>query len=133
MDRYFRYKRKYIKNFKIRYVEKIRRNVYKRKTRKKFWAALISNFQFIDGFRIKFINELNKYKIIDMGGANKNNVGGKIRNKIKFLSSYKFSITMENTEGQGYISEKIFDSFMAGKIPIYYGSYMIDAFINPKA
>jgi hypothetical protein len=40
---------------------------------------------------------------------------------------------MENTEGQGYISEKIFDSFMAGKIPIYYGSYMIDAFINPKA
>jgi hypothetical protein len=68
-----------------------------------------------------------------MGGANKNNVGGKIRNKIKFLSSYKFSITMENTEGQGYISEKIFDSFMAGKIPIYYGSYMIDAFINPKA
>ena len=133
LDRYFRYKRKYIKNFKIRYVEKIRRNVYKRKTRKKFWAALISNFQFIDGFRIKFINELNKYKIIDMGGANKNNVGGKIRNKIKFLSSYKFSITMENTEGQGYISEKIFDSFMAGKIPIYYGSYMIDAFINPKA
>jgi hypothetical protein len=132
LDRYFRYKRKYMKNFKIRYLEKIRRKVFKRKARKKFCAALISNFQFTDGFRIKFINELNKYKTIDMGGTYKNNVGGKVRNKIKFLSSYKFSIAMENTEGQGYISEKIFDSLMAGTIPIYYGGYMIDEFINPK-
>ena len=27
---------------------------------------------------------------------------------------------MENTEGNGYISEKIVDSFLAGNIPIYY-------------
>jgi hypothetical protein len=40
---------------------------------------------------------------------------------------------MENTEGQGYISEKILDSFIAGTIPIYYGGYMIDEFINPKS
>ena len=40
---------------------------------------------------------------------------------------------MENSEGQGYISEKILDSFFAGTIPIYYGGYMIDEYINPKA
>ena len=40
---------------------------------------------------------------------------------------------MENSEGQGYISEKIFDSFITGTIPIYYGGYMIDEFINPKS
>ena len=60
------------------------------------------------------------------------NIGGRIKNKIEFLSSYKFSIAMENSEGQGYISEKILDSFLAGTIPIYYGGYMIDEYINPK-
>ena len=39
---------------------------------------------------------------------------------------------MENSEGDGYISEKIVDAFLAGTIPIYYGDYMIDEFINPK-
>ena len=94
---------------------------------------MISNFKITDGFRIKFINELNKYKIVDMGGNYMNNIGGPVKNKIKFLSSYKFSIAMENSEGQGYISEKILDSFIAGTIPIYYGGYMIDQFINQKA
>ena len=40
---------------------------------------------------------------------------------------------MENSEGQGYISEKKFDSFIAGIIPIYYGGYMIYEYINPKS
>ena len=100
--------------------------------RKKFCAAVISNTLITDYFRINFINELNKYKIVDMGGKYNNNVGI-IKNKIDFLSSYKFSIAMENTEGDGYISEKILDSFLSGTIPIYYGSYMLDEFINPKA
>lgn len=67
-----------------------------------------------------------------MGGLYNNNVG-KIENKIEFLKSYKFSIAMENTEGDGYISEKIMDSFLSGTIPIYYGDYIIDEYINPKA
>ena len=46
--------------------------------------------------------------------------------------NYKFSIAMENSKGDGYISEKIIDSFNAGTIPIYYGDYMLDEFINPK-
>jgi hypothetical protein len=75
---------------------------------------------------------LNKYKEIDMGGKYKNNIGV-IKDKINFLSSYKFSIAMENTEGDGYISEKIIDSFIAGTIPIYYGGHMIDEYINPKS
>ena len=40
---------------------------------------------------------------------------------------------MENSEGDGYISEKIIDSFLSGTIPIYYGSNLIDEFINPKS
>ena len=56
-----------------------------------------------------------------------------VKNKIEFLSSYKFSISMENSEGDGYVTEKIIESFIAGTIPIYYGDYMIDEYINPKA
>ena len=67
-----------------------------------------------------------------MGGGYLNNVGRKVKDKIAFLSSYKFSIAMENSNGDGYISEKIIDSLMAGTIPIYYGSYLIDEYINPK-
>ena len=40
---------------------------------------------------------------------------------------------MENSEGDGYVSEKIFDSFISGTIPIYYGDYTIDEYINPKS
>ena len=68
-----------------------------------------------------------------MGGKVGNNILMTVNNKIKFLESYKFSIAMENSEGDGYISEKIVDSFLAGTIPIYYGDYMIDEYINPKS
>ena len=100
--------------------------------RAKFCAAVISNIQLTDGFRLRFINELDKYKKVDMGGHYNNNVGN-INNKIIFFSSYKFSIVMENTEADGYLSEKVIESFLSGTIPIYYGDYIIDEFINPKA
>ena len=68
-----------------------------------------------------------------MGGKCKNSINGKIKDKIEFLSHYKFSIAMENSDGDGYLSEKIVDSFLAGTIPIYYGDYLLDEFINPKS
>jgi len=71
--------------------------------------------------------------MVDMGGRYNNTVGGPVKNKIMFLSNYKFSIAMENTNEDGYISEKIVHSFISGTIPIYYGGYMIDEYINPKA
>ena len=136
IDRYFK-KSSFIWNFEMGYKSIknknfiiIKKKVLKIKIRKKFCAAVISNYHHSNKFRIKFIKELSKYKVVDMGGKFMNNIGGIVKNKIKFLSYYKFSISMENSEGQGYISEKIIDSFIAGTIPIYYGGYMIDEFIN---
>ena len=40
---------------------------------------------------------------------------------------------MENRDGDGYLSEKIADSFLDGTIPIYHGDYSLDEFINPKS
>lgn len=70
---------------------------------------------------------------MDIAGKYKNNINNVITNKIEFLSNYKFSIAMENSDGDGYLSEKIADSFLAGTIPIYYGDYLLDEFINPKS
>ena len=104
-----------------------------RKNNKKFCAAVISSNFTSEYFRFDFINKLKKYKKIDMGGRAFNNVGGRVKDKINFLSSYKFSFAMENTKGDGYVSEKIIDSFLAGTIPIYYGDYMVDEYINPRS
>ena len=45
---------------------------------------------------------------------------------------YKFSIGMGNTNGDGYISAKMVESFISGTIPIYDRTYMIKVYINPK-
>ena len=131
LDRYFRHPSFLWYNIKA--IKKLREKALNGSMRTKFCAALISNNISSDGFRLKFINELNKYKKVDMGGKILNNVGGPIQNKIEFLSLYKFSIAMENSEGDGYLSEKIIDSLIAGTIPIYYGDYTIDEYINPKS
>ena len=132
LDRYF----KFFKYFNLKLIIDIinsRKFVVKAKKRSLFCAAVISNNKSGDFFRLKFIEELNKYKKVDMGGIFKNNVGGKVKDKILFLKSYKFSIAMENSGSDGYLSEKIFQSFLSGTIPIYYGDYMLDEYFNPKS
>lgn len=66
-----------------------------------------------------------------MGGETLNKLGIKVNNKIEFLS-YKFSISMENNNGDGYVRENIIESLIAGTIPIYNGDYMVNEYINPK-
>jgi len=52
--------------------------------------------------------------------------------KLKVMSRYKFSICFENTNTvKDYISEKIFDSFFAKSVPIYWGAPNIEEYI-PK-
>jgi alpha(1,3/1,4) fucosyltransferase len=48
---------------------------------------------------------------------------GKIDSKKEVLEKYKFAICYENARDiDGYITEKIFDCFFAGCIPIYWGA-----------
>ena len=131
LDRYFKHSILLWINYKD--INKIREQVLNMPIREKFCSAVISNSIDTDFFRLKFIKELNKYKKVDMGGLYENNIGNRTKDKRKFLSSYKFSIAMENSNGDGYISEKIIDSFISGTIPIYYGDYMVDEYINPKS
>ncbi len=55
---------------------------------------------------------------------------GQTHNKISTLERYRFSICYENArEIPGYITEKIFDSFLAGTVPVYWGAPNVDEWI----
>lgn len=45
-----------------------------------------------------------------------------IHAKVPALSNYRFAICFENTAFPGYVTEKIFDCFVAGCIPVYLGA-----------
>ncbi|MBX7067224.1 MAG: hypothetical protein K1X28_08340 [Parachlamydiales bacterium] len=58
------------------------------------------------------------------------NYRGSLPNKLETLKQYKFSICYENTRDvKGYISEKIFDCFIAGVVPIYLGACNVADYI----
>ena len=42
--------------------------------------------------------------------------------KILYLKQFKFNICPENTNVEGYVTEKIFQSIQSGSVPIYWGS-----------
>jgi len=55
---------------------------------------------------------------------------GSIQDKISVLKQYKYSICYDNAKNiTGYITEKIFDSFITGTIPVYLGPPNIHNFI----
>lgn len=54
---------------------------------------------------------------------------GPCESKHEVLSRYKFSLCFENMTMQGYVTEKIFDCFYAGCVPIYLGAKNISELI----
>ena len=89
-------------------------------------------------FRNNFLNLLDKSTRVDYGGPYKNNMGSIVGGNhqddelLKFYKQYKFVIAIENSKGDHYITEKIFNALKAGVIPIYWGSQNIGLYVNPK-
>jgi alpha(1,3/1,4) fucosyltransferase len=54
---------------------------------------------------------------------------GAPEDKTKILGQYKFAICFENCEVPGWISEKIYDCFAAGCIPVYLGAPDIYSYV----
>ena len=55
---------------------------------------------------------------------------GVVLNKQEILLKSRFSIVYENIRGlNGYITEKIFDAFVAGNVPIYWGASNVSEYI----
>lgn len=96
----------------------------------KFCCFLVSNPH--AKRRIDFFNKLNEYKKVDSGGKVLNNLGYQVKDKLSFMSSYKFIIAFENSNFKGYVTEKIYEPFFTNTIPIYWGSSTVSQEFNPK-
>ncbi len=99
--------------------------------REKFCAYMVSNGGDANNplFRDKFFDKLSLYKKVDSGGIWRNNIGGPIgdryndfsTSKMEWLKNYKFNLCFENASFPGYLTEKLFDAYNAGCVPIYWG------------
>lgn len=109
-------------------------------TKQKFCNFIVSNGANANKIRDNMFDELSKVKKVDSAGRYRNNMAdGKpipYNKTTNFQEQYKFTIAFENSSYKGYTTEKIFQAWAAGTIPIYWGDPCIteqfnqDAFIN---
>lgn len=87
-----------------------------------FCCRVVSNPN--SGYREKIFEELNQRKYVASGGRCKNNLPDRVpvKDKISFLAKYKFNLAIENSNTSGYVTEKIVQAWVAGCIPVYWGS-----------
>lgn len=113
--------------------------------RKEFCGFVVSNPTC--SMRNNTFKVVNDYKRVNSGGALYNNIGEQLHlkyagggcgdiSKYHFLEQHKFQICFENSQANGYITEKLLHSKIAGCIPIYWGDpdavidFLGDGFLN---
>ena len=47
--------------------------------------------------------------------------GSTVNEKISFLSRCRYNICPENSQGDGYVTEKLFQAIVSGAVPVYWG------------
>lgn len=75
------------------------------------------------GQRTLICNELSKYGKIESPGSfrkNTNSIGSTHHDKIEFIANGTYNICPENSHFEGYFTEKIFQAFEGGTIPLYW-------------
>lgn len=70
--------------------------------------------------RFDIVDQLSALGRVDCYGSAFNNRSD--RGKIDIIKDYNFNICYENSMGEGYVTEKLFESLLAGCVPIYWGS-----------
>ncbi|KAG5010772.1 hypothetical protein AAZX31_07G196400 [Glycine max] len=99
----------------------------KPKTEAALAAAFISNCG-ARNFRLQALEALEKSNIkIDSYGGCHRNRDGRV-DKVEALKHYKFSLAFENSNEEDYVTEKFFQSLVAGTIPVVVGAPNIQDF-----
>ena len=86
--------------------------------------------------RNAFFEQLEKTMSVTYAGNYKNNIGGPLPYSyetpefLSYVSTFKFIVSMENSEQDTYITEKIMHGLLAGSIPVYWGSKRIHDYIS---
>lgn len=132
------------------YIPDVKKALKKHESPEAFFAGKTEFCNFIysngagDPFRDNVFKALNAYKHVDSAGRHLNNMGNKKaagdryasnweEEKKAFMRKYRFSISMSNAQKFGYLDEKIFDAWLAGSVPIYWGDPKISEFFNPES
>lgn len=91
-------------------------------------AAFISNCG-ARNFRLQALEGLENsgIKIDSYGGCHRNR-DGRV-DKVETLKRYKFSLAFENSNEEDYVTEKFFQSLVAGTIPVVVGAPNIQDFV----
>ena len=118
---------------------------YKNSKKGKFCSFMASNYKAKE--RINFVKELMKRKKVDCLGPvlynmDKSDTSGKVdqfgeyidwrKEKLETIKEYKFTIAFENEQAYNYVTEKLYQPFVVGSIPIYWGAPNVDLLFNPK-
>ena len=114
------------------------------KERTKFCGFVVSNP--ICKIRNDTFHVLNNYKTVNSGGALFNNIGGQLSlkypgggcgdiSKHHFFAEHRYTISFENSQSAGYVTEKLLHAKMAGCVPLYWGDatttdFVPNSFIN---
>lgn len=138
-DRYFRYPQylwECLDAAEIAHVRSKDQQLHDFKEKSEFCNLIYSHERDDMGRKI-IMDELSKYKKVDAAGYLYNNMDNGMRvnraEKQDFQRKYKFTIAFESVCTSGFITEKIFDAFVANSIPIYFGAEDIGNEFNEKA
>jgi GR25 family glycosyltransferase involved in LPS biosynthesis len=108
-------------------------------SRSDFCAFVVSNP--ICQFRNQTFEAIHRYKHVNSGGHLYNNIGGQLElkypgggcgdiSKHHFFAKHRFTISFENSQADGYITEKVLHAKMAGCVPLYWGDKNTDDFVE---
>ncbi len=99
------------------------------------------NFLFANtsGERLNILNTIEQYKPVVCAGKLRNNtsyqIGGRGDQieKVDFVARFKFTIAAENSQSDGYTTEKLLHPLSVKSIPIYWGALRVAEEFNEKA
>jgi len=98
-----------------------------------FCSVVLSSNIAGDPARLRLIDEFAARFPLSSGGRYKNNVGGPVEDKMKFISGFRFNLCPENSMVDGYVTEKIVEPLAAQTVPIYWGTEDVCNEFNPEA
>lgn len=82
--------------------------------------------------RNRMFDLLSAYRPIASGGRYRNNVGGPVADKRRFIRDYKFHLAYENSSYPGYTTEKLLHGLQADTVPIYWGDPLVAVDFNAR-
>lgn len=103
-----------------------------------FCAFVVSNPSCI--FRNRAFEALHAYQHVTSGGALYNNIGGQLDlkyagggcgdvSKYHCFEKHRFTLSFENSQAPGYVTEKLLHAKMAGCVPLYWGDADVADFV----